>query len=179
MKTSEYVFDDVDKLAGYIENKLANPTPLKVQKSLYFLWAYYSATFGNLSSNKEENEEFGLQPPYPSELFKPDFEAWRYGPVINSVYADYKSNNITTLNDDELKGEMNFDNKNEKSEGNKKEIISFINDLLDQVDDVNDFGLVQRSHEDSAWKDAYEEGAEHCKMSSEQIKADYIEYVND
>lgn len=176
MNKKSYVFEDVNKLAGYIKNKLSNPTPLKIQKSLYFLWAFYSATFGNLSSDNKENGEFGLQPSYPKELFKPDFEAWRYGPVINSVYAAYKKNTIIGLDDKQLRNEMNFD---EKSEFNKKEIISFINDLLEQVDDVNDFGLVQRSHEDSAWKNAYEEGHDHCKMSSDEIKENYLKYLNE
>lgn len=55
-----YVFDNLNTLAGYIKKCLSNPTPLKIQKSLYFLWAFYSATFGNISSDDSKNGLFGL-----------------------------------------------------------------------------------------------------------------------
>lgn len=176
METNKYVFTNVNKLAGYIKNQLINPTPLKIQMSLYFLWAFYAATFGNLSANRDEDEEFGLQPPYPKWLFKPDFAAGRYGPIINSVHIDLKNNKIVDLDDDVLKDEMNFDDQDKQNELNRKEIILFINNMLDQVNDVNDFGLVQRSHQDSAWKNAYKEGVQSRKMNSQNIKEDYINY---
>lgn len=54
------------------------------------------------------------------------------------------------------------------------EILSFINNLLDQIDDVNDFGLVRRTQQDSAWKDAFNDSKIHYKMDNKQIKNDYI-----
>lgn len=175
MIMDNYVFDNLNVLAGYIKKRLTNPTPLKIQKSLYFLWAFYSATYGNISSDDNKNGEFGLQPRYPKYLFNADFEAWQYGPVINSVYADYKNNRIIEVGSDELKSSMNFE---DSSQQNKVEILSFINNLLDQIDDVNDFGLVRRTHQDSAWKDAFNDSELHCKMDSEQIKNDYIRYFS-
>lgn len=175
MIMDNYVFDNLNVLAGYIKKRLTNPTPLKIQKSLYFLWAFYSATYGNISSDDNKNGEFGLQPRYPKYLFNADFEAWQYGPVINSVYADYKNNRIIEVGSDELKSSMNFEDSGQQ---NKVEILSFINNLLDQIDDVNDFGLVRRTHQDSAWKDAFNDSELHCKMDSEQIKNDYIRYFS-
>ena len=91
MKVTELVFENVIDLAGYAKNRLENPTPLKIQKTLYFLWAFYSATYGNIKYDSDEKSEFDLQDgAYPPELFEPDFEAWRYGPVINKVYLANK-----------------------------------------------------------------------------------------
>lgn len=173
-KTSKFVFDSVIDLAGYLEHRLDNPTPLKIQKTLYFLWAFYSATYGNIQYDSDEKNEFDLQDGvYPPELFEPDFEAWRYGPVINKVYAAYKGNEIKELNSKEI------ENKMSTGKTEKKEILLFIINLVNQINEVNDFGLVQRSHKDKAWKDAYDEGKQHCKIDSEQIKQDYINYIGE
>lgn len=166
-----YVFDNVNTLAGYIKKCLSNPTPLKIQKSLYFLWAFYSATYGNISSDDNKNGEFGLQSHYPKYLFKADFEAWQYGPIIESVYTDYKNNQIIEVGSDKLKPSMNFEDSGKQ---NKVEILLFINNLLDQIDDVNDFSLIRRTQQDSAWKDAFNDSKSHCKMDNKQIKNDYI-----
>lgn len=166
-----YVFDNANTLAGYIKKRLTNPTPLKIQKSLYFLWAFYSATYGNISPDDSKNGEFGLQPHYPKYLFNAVFEAWQYGPIIESVYADYKNNRIIEVDSEKLKSSMVL---NEYTKSNKAEILLFIDNILAQIDDVNDFGLIRRTQQDSAWKNAFNGSELHCKMDNEQIKNDYI-----
>lgn len=47
-------------------------SPMKLQKLLYFCHADYLVQFGK-------------------RLVRQDFEAWNYGPVIPSVYAEFKS----------------------------------------------------------------------------------------
>ena len=169
MKAAKFVFDNVIDLAGYVKNRLDNPTPLKIQKTLYFLWAFYSATYGNIQYSTDDQSEFDLQDgAYPPELFEPDFEAWRYGPVINKVYAAYKGDKIKKLNSNEIQDRIST------GEFEKKEIILFIKNLVDQINEVNDFGLIQRSRQDSAWQDAY---LTNGKMSAKKIKADYINYL--
>ena len=168
---NEYVFNDKRDIVSYIYNSLTDATPLKLQKTLYFLWAFYAATYGNIIY--DANSEFDDETKYPKELFKPAFEAWRYGPVDNEVYGWDKSNKI-----------KDFDNKfgnkfNKKSDFNAqdKEIKLFMDDLINQIDSINDFGLVNRSHEDSAYKDVYKDGGSHIDMIPEEIKKDYIAYV--
>lgn len=85
----QYVFPEKNKLVKYLYSKLDNPTQIKVQKTLYLLYAFYGATYGRLASNTEETE-FEDQN-YPKELFPAKFEAWRYGPVEADVYRDEKS----------------------------------------------------------------------------------------
>lgn len=161
----EYMFNDVKILIAHILNKIDSATPLKLQKSLYFLWSFYSATYGNI--NYEEDSEFNLSERYPKYLFPAEFEAWKYGPVMNNVYAMNKNNELNGLEDEFV-----------PSKSIEKEVVNFIDDLLNQINDIDDFSLVARSHNDYAWKSAYKDGQEHCKMDNDTIKNNYIEYVD-
>ena len=143
MSRDAYFFDKVEDLVSYLEAKLTNPTPLKIQKSLYFLWAFYAATYGSIDYSNE-NSEFSETIKYPKRLFKANFEAWQYGPVLNKVYGEDKNNSITPSLE-----------KKRYSNSMEKDVWSFIDDMIAQIDPINDFGLVARSHQDSAWKKAY------------------------
>ena len=57
-------------IAKYFINEL-HPEPLKLQKLLYFAQGFSYAF-------------------YDKELFNDDFEAWVHGPVIPSIYHEYK-----------------------------------------------------------------------------------------
>lgn len=165
-KVRTYFFDNTEDLVKYIKSKLSNPTPLKIQKSLYFLWAFYAATYGRIDYSV--NSEFQTTR-YPKLLFKGDFEAWKYGPVLSNIYAENKYDDIAAS-----------EHKTPPADTPEaKNVWSFIDDMLDQIDPVNDFGLVARSHEDSAWKKAYKPDQRHCKMDQNEIIKDYIGYVNE
>lgn len=171
MKVTEFVFENVIDLAGYAKNRLDNPTPLKIQKTLYFLWAFYSATYGNIQYSTDDQSEFDLQDgAYPTELFEPDFEAWRYGAVINEVYLAYKKHEIKELSSEDIRKKISL------AELEKKEILLFINNLIAQINEVDDFGLVQKAIKDSAWKDAY---VANRKMNPESIKDDYVNFLSE
>ena len=165
-KITKFVFNNVLDLAGYVKQQLDNPTPIKVQKALYFLWAFYAATYGNIDYDSQNPSEFNLQAePYPKFLFAPDFIAQRYGPVIKCVYLACQNQQLKTLSLKDLQSKITLDQLA------KNEVILFINNLLEQINSVNDFGLVQRTHQDKAWKVAY---AGQQQMSPEMIKADYL-----
>jgi len=159
---SEYVFDDKKDIVSYVYNSLANPTPIKLQKTLYFLWAFYSATYGNIDYN---DSEFDSDKKYPEYLFKPEFEAWRYGPVDNTVYRWDKENKIKKIENEYL----DFDQQN-------KEIKLFMDDLIKQVDSTGDFGLINRACKDKSYVDAYNK-AIRSKIESNSIKEDYLAYM--
>jgi uncharacterized phage-associated protein len=153
------VFEDKDALVFHIYSSLDNPTMLKVQKSLYFLWAYYSGTYGNLVGkggldiSKED---------YPESLFKGNFKALMYGPVDTDVLKKQKE------------GFYNKEKWNEfiPKSSSDIEVMGFVNDLLNQINTVNDFGLINRCHEDNCWKQAYENGRE-SYMDLETIRKEY------
>lgn len=65
-------------IAKYFINEL-HPEPLKLQKLLYFAQGFSYAF-------------------YDKELFDDDFEAWVHGPVIPSIYHEYKSYEYNPIN---------------------------------------------------------------------------------
>ena len=93
MSRAKYFFSNTGELLSYLEAKLDNPTPLKIQKSLYFLWAFYAATYGSIDYSHKS--EFSQTDKYPLRLFPASFKAWQYGPVLNKIYTEDKDNSIT------------------------------------------------------------------------------------
>ena len=55
--SKEYYFDSVDVLINHLLYKFSELSPLKLQKSLYFLFAFYAGTYSGSDEIgvKEEN----------------------------------------------------------------------------------------------------------------------------
>lgn len=155
-------FDTLNRAVEYILSRIDNCTPIRLQKTLYFTWAIYGGTYGSM---KEDDSEIGKE--YPKNLFPAEFEAWRYGPVINEVYAKYKNDEYTSDG-----------NISEDLTAADRDIFNYINSIIDELNEIPDFQLVQRSHMDSAWSDVYKEGESHQKMSNEAIREEYAKYAN-
>lgn len=158
----DVVFTDKDLLVNYVYNKLDNPTLIKVQKTLYLLFAFYGATYGMIDN--EIDDEFEGQT-YAKRLFDADFEAWRYGPVEIEVYKKQKSGDY----------ELADDVKIPRSAAEWNNIMSFIDDIINQTNKINDFGLVDRTHQDNAWANKFQEGISHIKMDNSEIIKEYLE----
>ncbi|AXI67632.1 hypothetical protein DP112_06005 [Streptococcus suis] len=159
--TREYYFDDVDVLIEHLLYRFSELSPLKLQKSLYFLFAFYAGTYS-------DGEEIGVREEsydYPRYLFKGDFEAWTYGPVIRDVYFKNKENKYTAREYDF--GVQPVD----------KELSSFIDDVGNMIIKKSDFALVDRSHEDKSWKDAIEKGNS-TRIPMEEIANEYKALIN-
>jgi len=147
MKTT--FFNDVDELIAYLYTKVDSLSPLKLQKGLYFLYAYYSAMYGSTRDDEETEITYNL----PSELFPVEFEAWNYGPVIRSVYIERK------IGEEKYKKmARDLDCDQLFNSNDKKEVQSFVDDLFAQINRASDFSLVDRSHEDKAWENAFSKG---------------------
>ncbi|HHT9201162.1 hypothetical protein LOQ55_00010 [Staphylococcus aureus] len=43
----------VENIIGLMKEEIKNISPLRLQKTLYFLFAYYGASYGQLSKSKE------------------------------------------------------------------------------------------------------------------------------
>ena len=69
---------NVDEIANYFLSK-SEMTPKKLQKILYFAYAWYLAIMN------ESKDELNIK------LFNNQFEAWIHGPVCPEIYAEYKS----------------------------------------------------------------------------------------
>lgn len=163
MSVKTAILPDVNYLASYLHNLKPDISPIKLQKSLYFLYAYHGAFY-----NQRATETVSEGTPNDNiELFKAEFEAWKYGPVIREVYFKKKNN------------EYNDGRKIEEAVSvieKQPETKKFIDDLFRQLDSVSDFALVDRSHMDDAWKEAYKSDA---IMDKESLIKEYAEkYVH-
>jgi len=139
-------------------------SPIKLQKSLYFLFAYWGQFIGKA---KEENSSVEINFNNFSEyLFDEDIQAWTYGPVIPEIYNWEKSRII--------KNEKIPNNYLEKSD-DELVIKEFIDYLLPQLFDISDFGLVDLSHQDECWKRHYNAQANEHKevIPKEEIIYEY------
>lgn len=134
-------------IANYIIKKsVANQKPLsnlKLQKILYYLQARFLVETG--------------QP-----LFADSIEKWKYGPVIESVYHEFKiygsgvidkvaSNLIVERDSENNITDIRIETFNENTidHDDKKIILETINALTN----YGAFQLVNRTHEQTIWKD--------------------------
>lgn len=130
---------DIAKFLNDLHNKIYNRdiSPLKLQKILFFLFGEWGA-FIKKSSN--DNDGKYLQN-YSKYLFKDEFQAWIYGPVINDVYKNFNNERITEedlFTNDEL-----------------RYIGEYIKDLSKELFELSDFRLVELTHQMNCWKDKF------------------------
>lgn len=144
---NKYIFNNKDDLVNYLLYKLDLPSQLKIQKTLYLLFAFYGATYGKLI-NKENNSELDSNN-YTPFLFEPNFQAWKYGPVDYDVYINFKKEKYK-----ELKSIENILNE-DLTEVEKRNIITFIKNIINQTDGIDDYTLIDRTREDKVWSDSY------------------------
>lgn len=106
-------------VARYLYNKTPNMSNLKLQKMMYFAYLEY------YKNCKEE-------------LFKNEFEAWVYGPVLPKLYSSFYEL-FTVSNEDNIKN---------------KEIEKFLDSIIEKYGSMHAFDLVNKTHEDKAWIEA-------------------------
>ena len=171
---ADYIFDDVDKLVVFLLQKYKNLSPVKLQKGLYFLYAFYAGVYADShQSNTEYNQQVKDHDNktqnhidcFPCELFPARFEAWSYGPVIKDVYLKNQKNEYESLL-------SSFDVESEfKNIYQGEEIKKFIEDLFRKIQSVSDFTLVNRSQADIVWQEAF--NSEDKIMDNKKIWSEY------
>lgn len=130
------------------------PGILRLNLTLYFLCAAYSAAY---NPENEIEYDLGEQPRFVADL---TFTADKYGPQNYSV-NDKLRNECYQLK------EYSF--KNNQVDQNVKH---FIDDILKQLKNVDDFSLLDKATQDNAWFEAYY-NKESKIMSKEQMILDY------
>lgn len=165
--------DDIVKyiISKHKQVKRHEISPIKLQKSLYFLYAMWSGNASNINYDIYESNE-GIceyDTKLDVDLFEPNFEAWKYGPVDRQIYYDFRDGIYNDMYDDY---ELSFDG----IEGLQGELETFINSILEQTFEISDFSLVDMSHLDESWKrvyDSYPSGT--GKMDKKEITTEYAE----
>lgn len=151
---------DVHTVARYLYGLKPNISPLKLQKSLYFLFAYHGALYTKDIEEGQFEGTIGSKKP----LFNAEFEAWQYGPVIREVYFKDRDN--------EYREPEGIQQASAEIES-EPEVKKFIDELFGQIDEFSDFKLVDRSHQDKSWMKAYNKG-QSTVMSNESIIEEYL-----
>ncbi len=156
---------DARTLACYIKEyykvKFSNEeiSPIKLQKALYFCFAYWGGFIRKNNSFSDETKEVTFN--YDEILFPNSIEAWVYGPVVPDVYH-----------------EKNLDKYKEKDTFNgEKYMEEFINNVLDDVLSANDFKLVDVSHQDKCWQRNFKPKSKfhNCVIPPEEIISEYVQ----
>ncbi|MDO4377970.1 MAG: DUF4065 domain-containing protein [Erysipelotrichia bacterium] len=143
---------DKEELVRYIickfkETQSKEISPIKLQKSLYFLFAMWG---GKVLGVKNDEEDYGFYSEFNPYLFNANFQAWKFGPVDRSVWEKYRDGEYD-LNDCNTPT-LDFHTKNQFEKTTASE---YIDGLLQRIFNTSDFGLVDLSHEDNCWKRAY------------------------
>lgn len=134
MDIANYIVDYIN------ENKLGVLTPLKLQKILYYVSTTYFKQTGEL-------------------LFNENFEKWQYGPVVTSVYHNFKSfginhvaNTVSTIEVDteSFLGFKKVDFSKEIFKSNP-DFHTVAGDVINKLVNVSAFDLVEKTHQEEAW----------------------------
>lgn len=150
-----YFFNNPDDLMNHLLTKLPEePGILRLNFILYFLFATYAAAYNPKVENPNILDE---QPKFITDLV---FTADPYGPYEYTVKEKWKNNNY------QPKEYKFLDNQVDQN------VKHFIDDILEQLKDVDDFSLVDRALDDDAWFNAYSNNNSKI-MSRQQMILDY------
>lgn len=138
---------DAVKLGAYIAKKISEKnnkeiSPVKLQKALYFCFAYWGAYVRQANMEQCEQMENDLKN-QDEFLFYNRIEAWVYGPVVPDVYRKFNEGTLMNEYSDDVL-DKNLTAK------------EFVDEMIDDIKDVSDFRLVDISHADNSWKDAFD-----------------------
>lgn len=150
-----YFFNNTDDLVNHILTKLPEePGYLRLNLTLYFLFATYAAAYNPKVENTNILDE---QPKFIADL---TFTADQYGPYEYTIKEKWKNDNY------QPKKYKFLDNQVDQN------IKHFINDILEQLKDIDDFSLIDRAQIDDAYIQAYNNNNSKI-MSREQMILDY------
>lgn len=174
------VFEDAKDVIALIKRGRDYLSPIRLQKALYFLFAYYGATYGSIPNSKSEEERASEvdDNSFPKYLFNEyngkeiEFEAWQYGPVIRPIYADNKENMFENIS---------FDEEKYKNINIINDVILFVNDIMEELDSMSDFSLVDRSHQDLAWRSKFniDDPYRSNKINKDELITEYINSLSE
>ena len=149
-------------LAAYLNNCYRdkfnrNMSPVRLQKTLYFCFAYWGG-FVRKGKNNPQISDIDVSS-YDECLFDEKIEAWVYGPVVPDVYHE---NNIQNFYIETI-----FDSHNATKD--------IVDNVFEDTLAINDFKLVDIAHEDNVWKKhfKYENDYHNEEIPKEEIIEEY------
>ncbi len=133
----------------YCKKKNYGISNLKLQKILYFIQADFLVTLG--------------RPCFPEKIY-----AWDFGPVVPEVYREYKRFGASEIPGMVFTSDIDFD---------KKE-IKIINDMIDDCAVYSASTLVDITHSQDPWKNAYYKKGKNTEITTKSMKKFFMEGEN-
>ena len=99
-------------------------------------------------------------------LFEEDIEAWMYGPVVPSVYHEYKCKGFEIISSSDV-ADIQLSPEEMKS----------VDMVLAYYGEMSGPELVNRTHDEDPWKNTYKHGVEHLKIEKDEIKKYFKEVL--
>ena len=163
MENKKYTAMDIaNYIVNYVnESELGVLTPLKLQKILYYVSTTYLKETGNF-------------------LFNESFEKWQYGPVVTSVYHNFKGFGINHIyspvptievDSQSFFGFKKIDFSKDLFQDNanfRKIAEGVINKLMH----ISAFDLVEKTHQEKAWykfEDLIMKGVKDLKYTDDEL----------
>ena len=122
---AQRIADFFTKKAMDNSNKGENMTPLKVQKLLYYAYAW----------------KYSLQ---KERIFTDKIEAWDYGPVVSDIYHELKKYGYHPINELKTDPELLPD-----------ELRGYLNTIWHSYGEYSATMLSDMTHDEEPWKNAY------------------------
>lgn len=130
-----------------IKFRLSN---LKLQKVIFFVDAYFIA--------KKKLKE---------SLVKEDYEAWRYGPVIPSLYRRFKYLGAGDISLRDIDENAKIDTK----------VLEVIRPALEYFLPISVYDLVDYSHSSPAWQESYNLESSSREIDKTKLPSYYFEEI--
>ena len=142
-----YIISEIKKQMTGLQPEEFDVTPLKLQKLLYYVQGYSLALTGK-------------------PAFADKIEAWKYGPVVDSVYQEYKRYNKSIIPYDEIKEE-------EIQDEALREVIRLV--LSDKLC-YSGGTLARATHNEAPWSKNYVGALGGVYMNAEIPESEIREY---
>lgn len=165
-ENKRFLLDDVDELVRIILEEKQDISAVRLHKSVYLLYSYYGMTYGQLSKELVD-ERSEIEYNYPKRLVDVSFEAWKYGPVSPKVQKRLKRGDYFPLG---------IIDRHSFLTSEEKDVLDFLKDLIKQINDMSDYGLIDRVRQDEVWRKVYKRTEDKTMDNSEIINYYLKEY---
>ena len=151
----------------HLETNKTDISRIKLQKSLYFLFAIWAGF-----NYEEDDKDSELEKENINTYLYNDatFEAWKYGPVDKKVYYSHLNDESTIPNDMKIK---DIEKKLFDSDKKLSQVKTFVESLLNDIFKMSEFDLVERSHLDDVWKNSFNNSKVPGIMKLDDIREEY------
>ncbi|MDU5511626.1 type II toxin-antitoxin system antitoxin SocA domain-containing protein [Enterococcus gilvus] len=153
-----------------LQNRIDAGNPisnLELQKYLYFVNAKFLVEEGKT-------------------LFEEPIEKWKFGPVVNDVYHEYKDNRASKITGLSKHENIEITDDGFKIVSNEfkkssipKAIRTSLEESIDKLSKYDPFKLVEETHKHSEWKNDEESimnGASHLIYNNDSMREYFIEH---